>query len=133
MDSVEDMKGLIPLEVTIGKEKEYGEEYDVMAFRFDHGVAKLRHHQDCCESVWIEDVNGDLEDLVGTQLLISEKSVSNHNSRDGDFSETWTFYRFASFNGFVDVRWCGRSNGYYSESVNFEWTENESEQTTETH
>ena len=78
--------------------------------------------QDCCESVYIEDIVGDLDDLVGTPLLLVEE-VSNYDGEskyeDGEYSEseTWTYYRFRTMKGSVDIRWYGTSNGYYSESV----------------
>ena len=31
------------------------------------------HEQDCCETVRINDIVGDLEDLVGTPLLVAEE------------------------------------------------------------
>jgi hypothetical protein len=78
---------------------------------------RFQHHQDCCESVYIEDICGDLDDLVGAPLLEAEE-VSDYEGEDtGEESYTWTFYKFATRKGFVTVRWYGSSNGYYSESV----------------
>jgi len=78
------------------------------------------HYQDCCESVDINDIVGDLEDLVGEPLLIAEEV---EGSVPADFEDkytdsyTFTFYKFATRRGYVDVRWLGESNGYYSEGV----------------
>lgn len=76
------------------------------------------HEQDCCESVTINDVVGDLDDLVGSPLVRAEKRTNSgeppHKYAD---SWTWTFYEFATIKGSVTVRWLGESNGYYSESV----------------
>ena len=94
----------------------------------DSHYVRMYHCQDCCESVIIEDIAGDLDDLVGTPLLLVEE-VSNYEPQeepkeegDGyyDDSETWTYYRFRTIKGSVDIRWYGTSNGYYSESVDIE-------------
>ena len=76
------------------------------------------HQQDCCESVDINDIVGDLQDLVGSPLLVAEE-VSGATEPDEEHYEsyTYTFYKFATRKGYVDVRWLGESNGYYSESV----------------
>ena len=78
------------------------------------------HQQDCCERVDINDIVGDLEDLVGEPLLLAEEvqgeTPVDFNEREYE-SVTWTFYKFATRKGYVDVRWLGESNGYYSESV----------------
>ena len=78
------------------------------------------HEQNCCESVSINDVVGDLSDLEGEPLLIADEveGQSPVGFEDEDHeSVTWTFYKFATRKGYVDVRWLGESNGYYSESV----------------
>ena len=78
------------------------------------------HQQDCCERVDINDIVGDLQDLVGEPLLLAEEvqgeTPVDFNERDHE-SVTWTFYKFATRKGYVDVRWLGESNGYYSEGV----------------
>ena len=76
------------------------------------------HQQDCCESVDINDIVGDLQDLVGAPMLIAEE-VSGATEPDEEHYESYsyTFYKFATRKGYVDVRWLGESNGYYSEGV----------------
>ena len=76
---------------------------------------KFYHEQDCCESVSIEDIVGDLEDLVGVPILEAREDTQDGG---GEYeSATWTFYNFRTIKGSVTVRWLGTSNGYYSESV----------------
>lgn len=78
----------------------------------------LEHFQDCCESVTLEDVIGDINNLVGAPLLMAECVTNSDNPlNDWDESFTWSFYKFATRKGYVTFRWYGESNGYYSEEI----------------
>lgn len=99
---------------------------DEIHFIADDGTKyKLYHSQDCCESVGIEDLNGNLSDLVGSPITLSDEVSNNdfvaepNEDRWSDDVEQWTFYKFATLKGYVDVRWYGTSNGYYSTGVDF--------------
>jgi hypothetical protein len=86
---------------------------------------KLYHEQDCSESVYIEDICGDLQDLIGEPLLEVEEAISRENPPDykpdeySQESSTWTFYKLATVKGSVTIRFHGQSNGFYSELVDF--------------
>lgn len=86
---------------------------------FDGGSAgpsfRLKHMQDCCESVWLEDVAGDLADLAGSPIVMAEESTETGET--GGEHSTWTFYKLGTAKGYVTLRWCGTSNGYYGEEV----------------
>jgi hypothetical protein len=92
---------------------------DDVRFHCDDGtVYRMRHHQSCCESVGIEQVDGEISDLIGPPLSIAEVVFKERDSEYG--SEGWTFYRFATVKGYVTIRWSGSSNGYYSIRVDFD-------------
>jgi hypothetical protein len=103
---------------------------DTLRFTSTDGrTFRFWHEQDCCESVKIEDIAGDLPDLVGSPIVMAEEVSSLDGfdeaaeARSGEYepeSYTWTFYKFATAKGYVTVRWFGTSNGYYSEGVSFE-------------
>ena len=71
---------------------------------------------------------GDLNDLIGSPLVVAEQRDSDEGgdsnlgivAPDKDECEEWTFYTFATTKGYVDIRWFGVSNGFYSTSVTFE-------------
>lgn len=96
------------------------QENDTIVFcRDDNEVWALEHSQNCCEHVYVEDVVGDLADLEGSPLTMAEEATRDGSNEDGapDTSVTWTYYRFATAKGYVTIRFCGSSNGYYSERV----------------
>jgi len=99
---------------------------DELLFETDDGkIMRFYHSQDCCETVSIEDIVGDLDDLVGSPIIQADEETYDENpdgiKKEYQDSFTWTFYKFATNKGSVTVRWYGESNGYYSESVDWAW------------
>lgn len=89
----------------------------------------LWHRNDCCENVSVESIDGDLEDLIGSPILLAEEVSSSSDDEErslDDYAEswTWTFYKLSTIKGSVTIRWYGTSNGYYSERVDFTRVDN---------
>jgi hypothetical protein len=116
---MQNMIGLTIMEIT-GLEKGG----DAVTFKTKEGrMFLMKHDQDCCESVAIEDIAGDIQNLLYVPLTMAEESSSETNPEgvkiEYQDSFTWTFYKLATVNGYITIRWYGSSNGYYSERVNF--------------
>lgn len=119
----------VQIEVLVGKTLVSAEQVgrDRVQFVCTDGTAyALYHSSDCCESVEIESIVGELDNLVGSPILMADESASENvwpaNIAPPEYmpeSYTWTFYKFATLKGYVDIRWLGESNGYYSETVSF--------------
>jgi hypothetical protein len=97
---------------------------DVIIFENDVESFIFYHEQDCCEYVHVEDIVGELKLLENTPLLAAEEFKQYNTIKAGDDDwedrhQTYTFYKFATVKGHVDIKWYGESNGYYSESVDF--------------
>lgn len=79
---------------------------------------------DFSEGVFIEDICGDIKDLLNTPIVQAFEKTSDENpigiTKDCQDSFTWTFYTLATIKGTVTIRWYGESNGYYSEAVTIE-------------
>ena len=107
------LKGKVLIDIDINEEE------DEITFTDSEGVKYLMYHeQDCCEEVNIEDICGDINNLLNTPIILAEEVTNTGEVEDNsDYSYTWTFYKLATVKGYVTIRWYGVSNGYYSEEV----------------
>jgi hypothetical protein len=122
------------LEITelIGKtltEIKINDDKDMVEFFCETGETySMYHSQGCCESVEIEDICGELDNLIGSPILKASEDTNSEDNPEGVDKETikyqesftWTFYNIATIKGHVTIRWYGKSNGYYSEEVSFQ-------------
>lgn len=88
----------------------YQIEDSVIVFECISGyVYILYHYQDCCESVYISDICGELNDLSGKTV---RAEVATGEMEYGE----WTFFKIDTINGCVTIRFNGESE-YYSVGV----------------
>lgn len=118
---IEILKDKIISEIVINKNRD-----EIIFWCSDGDMFIMKHQQDCCENVYIEDIDGDLDWLVNTPILKAEEVTNSEDKFGKELYEsfTWTFYKFATIRGYITIRWLGESNGYYSEEVNFYKLEN---------
>ena len=107
-----DLKGL-----TIDRIEQRGD--DELYFYVGDRAFRLMHHQDCCESVTIEDIAGDIAEIKDALVTLADEPESKTGD-GGEGCETWTFYRLRTTKGDITIRFYGTSSGYYSETAEFE-------------
>ena len=83
--------------------------------RTDDCVYAFYHEQDCCEYVWLTQVDGISDKIIGSRIVIAEVVTDEKSVAGG--SITWSFYKIGTNKGMIDFRFQGESNGYYSETV----------------
>jgi len=84
-------------------------------------VYYMYHEHDDWEDVRIVEISGDASNLIGMPVTDAAETQPKLDRRPGSQSSwTWTFYKIVTPLGWVDIRWYGTSNGYYSEDVEFE-------------
>lgn len=105
-----DLTGKILVRIVVAEDKS-----NIVFSTVDGPRYKMYHQQDCCEDVSIEDIVGELDDLIGLPILEARESTNEGDTGGGTF--TWTFYVLRTNRGSVTIRWYGESNGYYSEDV----------------
>ena len=93
---------------------------EVVTFVFeDDSELEQYHSQDCCENVYVSQVDGDPMRFIGAELYTIQEKIEL-GEEEGEYSDgtyTYTFYTAKTSKGYLDWRWDGSSNGYYSESV----------------
>jgi len=97
----------------------YDDKTEIIFINEKNKTFRMYHEQDCCESVSIDDINGDLDDIMNSPILLAEEVINSGENEWG--TETWTFYKLSTIKGTVVIKWYGESNGYYSETVYYEW------------
>ena len=81
----------------------------------DGKIYQMYHDQESGESVYIESIEGDIKDLIDTDILNADVVTIHKKEKYG--TSTKTTYKFETTKGLVTINWIGTSNGRSSESV----------------
>lgn len=76
----------------------------------DEFVYDIFHIQDCCEDVEVNKIGDNIDDILNEIIILAEEDVS-------DCEGTLTRFTLQTKNGIFNFSFLGRSNGYYSETV----------------
>ena len=91
----------------------YSDEY--FQILTDDCIYIFYHEYSCCESVWLTQVDGISDKIIGSRIVIAEEVTDEKDTEYGHI--TWTFYKIGTNKGMIDFRFQGESDGGYSETV----------------
>lgn len=63
--------------------------------------------------VWLENKSDDFSGVLNSPVLLAEETSDSANGY------SYTFYKLSTNKDSVTLRFCGESNGYYSEKMDF--------------
>lgn len=117
---ITDFFGKIFVEIDICRHEE-----EVKMIDENGNIFLFLHYQDCCESVRISKIVGNIEDLLNSPIITCSELIEDTDQCSE--SGTITIYTFSTEKGEVEIHWIGESNGYYSERVSISYTANKEE------
>lgn len=101
---------------------------DSMTILVPEGEFLFHHRQDCCESVRIVAISGDIPETGHIISCVeSDQKPEWCEKAPLDFgSHTWTVFTFQVLsdgkNSTFTIVWLGESNGYYTENVSLDFS-----------
>ena len=78
----------------------YSDEY--FQILTDDCVYAFYHEYSCCESVWLTQVDGISDKIIGSRIVIAEVVTDEKDTEDGH--TTWSFYKIGTNKGMIDFR-----------------------------
>ena len=89
--------------------------YRTMDFITENGdVYQLFNGNDTCDELGLKDIEGDLDDLIGSPIILAEVTESDYI----EYTErVWIFYRLATAKGYVVIRFYTTTDGWYSDDA----------------
>lgn len=89
---------------------------DIYFTTSDNKCYSSTHQQDCCESVSIYSINGNIEDILNLPILEASEDHPDYDyPHKYPDSYTWTEQILTTDKGTLVILWLGESNGYYGE------------------
>lgn len=83
----------------------------------DGRTYEISHHQECCESVQLEETEGDWQKIIGRVIVDAEKHTIEVSQKNETVDVRLTELVFRTDEHTLIQRWIGESNGYYGIEV----------------